>query len=380
MNADCQFWQHKKTETAVKHAYLIVALAMGPVAALAQTAPASGITLYGKLDLTMDTTRFSAAPGRAAHSADYLSNDVSYIGLYGSEDLGGGSRAYFKLESGMSLDTGASTGGSRLFDREAYIAYGGRWGALQAGSQFSPALYLQAKSDAYARHGNGGGFMLTQQVPGNVRGFYGAATLDNALQYVSPRDSAVSVRLLHAFSEKATAPRDVGRYDAASVEYSNGPWFAGVAYENQRVPGAVPSAVLSNRTLTAGLTYNFTVVKLFSYLMRNKLDGARDVHAYQAGVAYPFGASTIRATYTTRTQEDTAGAGAQTFALGYYYYLSLRTTLYTSYARLNNGTATAFGLWPSMKNYLPPPAAGGAGLPVPGQDVSSFQVGIRHTF
>lgn len=359
---------------------LFLAAATGPGIAMAQAVPTSGVTLYGKLDLAIDTTRFSGTANRAAQNLRYLSNDISYWGLLGTEDLGGGTRAYFKLESGFSLDTGATSGGNKLFDREAYVGYSGQWGAIQLGSQFSPALFLQAKSDPFARHSNGGGFTLTQQTPGNVRGFAGAGTIENAIQYVSPRFADVSVRVLHGFSEKAVAPKDLGQYDSASVEYAHGPWFAGVAYEDQVLAGTAAGSTRSNRTLTAGLTYDFKVVKLFSYIMRNKLEDANDVNAWQAGFAYPFGVSTVRGTYTTRRLEDTAGGRAQTFALGYYYMLSVRTTLYTSYARLNNGAATNLGLWPSMKSYLPPVAAGGAGLPLNGQGVSSLELGIRHTF
>lgn len=353
---------------------LFVAAAMAPALALAQSAPGASVTLYGKLDLAMESVRFSGVPAKPAQTVRYLSNDVSYWGLLGSEDLGGGARAYFKLESGLSLDTGINSGGAKLFDREAYIGYGGGWGSIQVGSQFSPALFMQVKSDAYARHANGGGFTLTQQTPGNVRGFAGAATLENAIQYLSPRGNDFSFRFLHALSEKTVAPKDVGQYDAASLEYASGPWFAGLAYEDQTLAGLSAGTARSNRTVSAGLTYDFKVVKLFSYLMRNKLEGAKDVNAYQAGFTYPFGVHTVRGTYTTRRLEDTAGGRASTFALGYYHYLSVRTTLYTSYARLNNGSATALGLWPSMKNYLP------LGMPAGGQDINSVEIGIRHTF
>ncbi|WP_050460943.1 porin [Herbaspirillum autotrophicum] len=360
---------------------LIVVPALLPASVMAQTSlGSSNVIFYGKLDLALDLTRFSSVPGRAGQSIPYLSNDISYWGLTGTEDLGDGTRAYFKLESGFSMDTGASSGGSKLFDREAYVGYGAGWGALQLGSQFSPALFLQARSDAYARHGNGGGFTLTQQTPGNVRGFAGAGTLDNAIQYVSPRGKDFSFRFLHALSERATSPKDLGQYDSASLEYAKGPLFAGIAYEDQTLAGLNPNTTRSNRTLTAGLTYDFTVFKLFSYLMKNKLDGEKDVNAYQAGINYPIGVDTVRATYTTRRLEDTAGGRASTYALGFYHPLSIRTTLYASYAHLNNGSATNLGLWPSMKSYLPPVAAGGAGLPLGGQDVSSFEIGIRHTF
>lgn len=367
----------------MRYKYIVLMLAAClSVKAVAQTPMETArVTPYGKVDLAFDTVRFSSVSARPAQTVRYLSNDISFWGLMGSEALGAGTRAYFKLESGFNMDTGTNSGGSaRLFDREAYVGYGASWGSVQFGSQFAPSLFLQLKSDPYGRHGNGTGVTLTQQMPGNVRGFNGVATLDNAIQYLSPIVGNVSVRILHALSEKTVAPKDLGEFTGASVEYATGPMFVGIAYEDQTLAGIVPGTTRSNKTFTAGLTYDWKVLKLFSYLMKNRLDGAGDVNAYQVGMNYPWGASTIKATYTTRKIDNVSGGSADTFALGYYYFLSKRTTVYTSLARMNNGAGTNLGLWPSMKSYSPPVAAGGAGLPLGGQDLGSLELGMRHTF
>ncbi|OEZ63888.1 MULTISPECIES: porin [unclassified Duganella] len=352
--------------------------ALAPAAALAQS---GNITFYGKLDVALDSVRFSSAPGKAATSARYLSNDISYWGLRGSEDLGDGTRAYFKLESGFSADTGTSSGGNQLFDREALVGYGGKWGSLQLGSQYAPSLFVQVRSDPFGRNQNGNGITLTQQIPGNLRGFVGQLPLNNAVQYISPALEGVSVRVLYSFSERAAAPKDLGEFTGGSIDYfKGGPLYVGASYEVQKLPGASPSEVWSNKTATLGATYAFAPVKLFGYLMHNTLTGKSQVNAQLIGATIPLGLADIKATYSRRKIDDTAGGKTNIVAVGYFYHLSKRTDVYTSVARLDNGAATNFGIWPSDKTYAPPVVAGGSGLPVLGQDITSIEVGFRHFF
>jgi len=361
---------------------VVLLAALAPAAAMAQTSFGSdNVIFYGKLDVAYDSVHFSAAPTHGSTSASYLSNDISYWGVRGSEDLGGGTRAYFKLESGFSPDTGANTGGtSQFFDREAYVGYGSDWGSLQLGSQFAPSLFVQARSDPFGRVNNGNGVALTQQIPGNLRGFLGANPQNNAVQYLSPNIGGFSAKLLYGLSERAAAPTDLGRFTGGSFEYAKGALYAGLSYEDQILAGATSLSTLSNRTLGAGASYDFGSVKLFGYLMRNRLSNASDVSANLVGLNIPLGLATIKASYAQREIDNTAGGRTDIYAIGYFYHLSKRTEVYTSYAHLNNGAATNFGIWPSDKTYAPPVVAGGAGLPVPGQDVTSLEVGFRHFF
>ena len=359
-------------------AFMLSALALAPSIAMAQ---GSNITFYGKIDIALDSTHFSSAPGKASSSARYLSNDISYWGLRGSEDLGDGTRAYFKLESGFSADTGASSGGSQLFDRESYVGYGAKWGSVQIGSQYAPSLFVQARSDPFGRNNNGNGITLTQQIPGNLRGFVGQSPLNNALQYLSPSMEGVSFRVLHSFSERAAAPRDLGQFSGGSIDYfKGGPLYVGASYEVQKLAGATPATVLSNKSAAVGASYVFSQAKLFGYLMHNTLSNAAAVNAQLIGVSVPLDLADVKASYSQRKLNGDDGSKARIIAVGYFYHLSKRTEVYTSLAYLHNGAGTNFGVWPSDKTYAPPVIAGGSGLPVLGQSISSLEVGFRHFF
>lgn len=111
-------------------------LALAALGALAGAAQAqSSVTLYGVVDAnleyvsnmsTTNPTNASAAnpfPG-PAHNLFRMSSgglSGSRWGLRGVEDLGGGLKALFVLESGFGLDNGAMQQGSRLFGRQAYV-------------------------------------------------------------------------------------------------------------------------------------------------------------------------------------------------------------------------------------------------------------------
>ncbi|MCS6766965.1 MAG: porin [Candidatus Protistobacter heckmanni] len=61
----------------------------------------------------------------------------SRFGPRGSEDLGGGTKAIFTLESGFNLGSGASEQGGRLFGRQAFVGVDSRSGALTLGRQYN---------------------------------------------------------------------------------------------------------------------------------------------------------------------------------------------------------------------------------------------------
>jgi predicted porin len=353
--------------------FLLAALAPG--LALAQANAASNVTVYGRLDVAVDSTRFSATSRGPSSSARYVSNDTSYWGIAGSEQLGGGAKAYFKLENGFSLDTGALGSTTSFFNREAYVGLGNSMGSLQLGSQYAPAFWITAKVDPFQRSANAPIFTLMQQNGANKQRGY-RLVQDNAIQYVSPQFNGVTVRAMYGLSERTVAPKDLGAFKSVGAEYGQGAFYAGVSYEDEKVATVPAGDAISKKTYTAGATYDFRVAKLHGYALQNTLAGSPNARGYLAGLTFPLGRGTIRTSYSTRKLVDTAGSKATVMGLGYTYDLSKRTILYTSYARVNNDSAANFGLWPSSKTYGPAPSS----LPVAGQDINSVEVGIRHFF
>lgn len=333
-----------------------------PMAALAQ----SSVAMYGILDVSVQHLSLGNTATRPAADLTALTSDTSRLGFRGTEDLGGGLKAYFKLEAGFQADTGTQTSPTAFFNRETYVGLGDpRFGFVQLGSQWAPSLFMSLKVDPFTRFGVGGQYTLLQ----GLRGYQNR--YDNVVQYISPTIGGVTARLLAAAGEGAPT----GSSYSGSIEYAGGPLYLGAVYDQVRVtPASVGlrrgDAVLS-RTLSLGATYDFTVVKLGAWYQTNRIDGLSDVDGYMLGFSVPVGVGEIRASYSHRSATN---ASASLVAIGYGHYLSKRTQLYANVGRLDNSGTAAFRMGPATSEQ----AAGG--LPFPGQDTSGYQVGIRHFF
>ena len=105
--------------------------------ALAQTG--SSLALYGLIDVSVRHQQgLAASYARAAGDSTVVASGVgptSRWGIRGTEDLGGGMRALFNLESGINADRGAPSNSVTYFDRASIVGLAGRWGTLTAGRQ-----------------------------------------------------------------------------------------------------------------------------------------------------------------------------------------------------------------------------------------------------
>ncbi|MDB5929983.1 MAG: putative transrane outer rane porin signal peptide protein [Polaromonas sp.] len=103
--------------------------------AMAQTS----VTLYGIVDVSVRSqTGLTSTYARSPLNTTTVASGVgptSRWGLRGSEDLGGGLRAFFNVESGINVDTGASANTATFFDRASVIGLAGGWGTVTAGRQ-----------------------------------------------------------------------------------------------------------------------------------------------------------------------------------------------------------------------------------------------------
>ena len=97
------------------------------------------MTLYGIADVSIRYVNTSDGQTGADGSRLSMSNGAisnSRWGLRGSEDLGDGNRAFFRLEQGFDVQNGKSSSSGKTFNRLAYVGLdGGKIGALTLGLQ-----------------------------------------------------------------------------------------------------------------------------------------------------------------------------------------------------------------------------------------------------
>ena len=103
------------------------------------------VQIYGRANLGFDN--YSATGATAANQDFKARNRVfdnsSRLGFRGTEDLGGGLRALFVIESGVNIDTGSQNsqfGGANastgfLASRDSYAGLEGNWGRVTFGRQ-----------------------------------------------------------------------------------------------------------------------------------------------------------------------------------------------------------------------------------------------------
>ena len=120
-------------------AVAVAGLLAAPLAAQAQTA---NVTLYGRLNLTLEGVSGSqtqaagtSAPGQNVNRTVYrVSSNSSRLGVRGSESLGGGLSAIFQIESSINGDSGGGT----LAGRETFVGLQGTWGTVKIGNFLAP--------------------------------------------------------------------------------------------------------------------------------------------------------------------------------------------------------------------------------------------------
>ncbi len=131
----------------MKRIPLSLALASLGLAAGAAHAETS-VTLYGIADVSI--RYLSTSAGSVGQDGSRVSMENGAIsnsrwGLRGSEDLGDGNRAFFRLENGFNMQNGRGSDPSKTFSRLAYIGLdGGNIGALTLGLQNTPMFDLLA--------------------------------------------------------------------------------------------------------------------------------------------------------------------------------------------------------------------------------------------
>jgi predicted porin len=325
----------------------------------------SNVTIYGLIDMSVNYAQFGSTATKPSQHIYTLTNDSSRLGFRGTEDLGGGMRAFFKLETGVALDTGVAGTTTQFWSRESYVGMGdNRLGSVQLGSMFGPELWSSGKVDPFGRFGLGAILSLLQ---GSPRGW--ATSYNNAVQYLTPDIYGLAGRLMVAASEGLAT----GKMYAGSLEYTEGQLYAVVNYDRVGVTaaavGLAGSSIPNSTTVSGGATYDFRVLKLAAWLQTNRVNNAPNANSYMVGATVPAGPGEFRGSYAHRSLSN---ADASLGALGYFYRLSKRTTVFTQVAHVNNSGTAAFGLGPARVEEAPLLAAG--------RDGNAIQVGVHTLF
>ncbi len=321
----------------------------------------SAIEIYGVADMgfvreTGTVVSTSPAVGSKLQSGV---QSGSRIGFKGTEDLGGGLKGLFVLETGIQMDIGSSVGNG--FSRQSFVGVQGDFGTVTLGRQYTPYfLTLFTVADPFAAGMAGAAQNL--MLPGSSIEPDRAIRMNNTIKYTTPVFAGISGEIAYGFGELAV---DSGarRVISGSIGYSQNPVNVRVAYyrkNNDTDTDSIESLMLAGN-------FDLGVAKLFAAVTDNDwlaLGGkSRD---YLIGATVPMGPHNFIASYIKKDGRGVnAARDADQWALGYTYALSKRTNVYASYGRISNDGTAAYTVGNNSE----------AGL-----GNKAFNFGVRHLF
>ncbi|WP_374729455.1 porin [Caballeronia calidae] len=360
----------------------------------------SAVTLYGVVDsglLYQSTAAASFAPNAPNLGKVYRFKDggiySSGWGIKGSEDIGGGYKINFKLQSSFDSGTGRfglsdTAGVTAQFNQYATLGVSGPFGKFDAGRQIVPMIWAMYDTDV--RGAQYFGSILTAWLgmnqaagwPGtSTNGAIGALYDSNALVYESPKFYGASFALEYA-PGGVPGHFQGGTRESAVVKYSNYGLNLAVAYYNGHdanpFPPTYPASPAipatgqnNNRFFYAGAQYTFygfSVSGSYGHGKNPANSGRADIDMYSAGLGYRFTpALKVTSGFYYLKDNNNSNNHSSEFAVGAEYGLSKRTTAYAQVGYVDNdGTMNQTIVY---------------GQPVaPGKSTTAAMVGVRHNF
>lgn len=265
----------------------------------------SSVTLYGSLDAGIaysnNSVSTSGSHGQSWGMGTGLLSDNVW-GLKGSEDLGGGLHAIFRLENQFNLGNGQFSQSGQEFGRQAYVGLqSDQYGTVTLGKQFDSMVdYLAPLSIV----GQDGGDNMAAH-PFDNDNLDHSFSISNAVKYQSVNYAGIRFGGLYGFSNKAGGFSDNRAY-SAGASYNYGPLNFAASFLQvnnsaggiDNTSGALSSAstasfvAATQRTFGAGVNYAFGPATVGFVYTHTKLDNLSDVTVN--GTAEAFSANSLR--------------------------------------------------------------------------------------
>jgi predicted porin len=341
-------------------------IAAAVVGAFAAPAMAQNVSVYG----VMDTGLQSFDSGAAANSQSTRAVDgglaTSRLGFIGTEDLGGGMKASFKLEA--RLNPSAASNGGALFNRGANISLSGGFGAVTLG--YNDTTGGQDIDSAVSQAGN-----LALRPTLLVGAYTGSGEIGSdvaqVVRYTSPTFNGFTAELGYTLNTTSAATDAGTSTTDVYVKYVNGP--LGIHFSNAQTAAATAVAETDFRAI--GISYNagFASFGLSTSKGDYSATDSASIKTTIASVKVPLAGGLAAHGVIGNAKSDSAsnakGSG-YTFALT--KALSKRTTVYGAYTSTESEAGAQFAMTGVTATNVSGYAAG--------QDMSAVTIGISHSF
>ena len=388
-------------------------------------------TIYGRTDIGYGVKSFSNSAGATAAKQSGVmdgGNAGSRIGFRGTEDLGGGMKAHFVTEQGISptngalfgvrtstagiqydglatstnqFDTGTAGAYSQGTNRQTYVGLEGGFGTVRVGYQYTAVYEVGTLS----------GFTNTSEgvVGGEVAHLWGAGavggTRANAIKYISPKLAGAWTVALEMGSaggrentEWLTAnsanglTQDKQVRNALHIDYNSGPLRGALAYtsfeSSQSTRAACSTCLTTAQVAAGGAAASVGIINIFNVyggmtsfnVSATDAPTSQTANLVQLAGSYDFGAAKVGVTLNSgqRTISSVGGINygvastiARSSGAGVYNYGSRAISFLMPMGKMDlvGGMATAT---------LDGTAPGGVTQQI--ADHATRQVGLKYNF
>ncbi|WP_233809591.1 porin [Paraburkholderia sp. HP33-1] len=332
----------------------------------------SSVTLYGIVDSGLQfTNKTFDAQGRDSSGKTLALIDSgllpSQFGLTGTEDLGNGVKATFKLESGISVANGGfNDSNGHLFGRQAWVDLSGNFGDFKAGLQFSSFFNAIFATDPRS-YSNFGSALVVYADNVIATGAFNA----NAISYTSPDLYGFQGSVMLALGGEA-GNFQAGRQCSASLRYTNGSLLINAAFYDGNAGGTVNTPLPTTLEFVGreiGASYSFGKLSASAAVVNYNVANSFNNYVYSLGLQFQatHQLALDAGVYLTTDQNDHANRSVMG-AIGTRYFLSKRTTLYGQLGAVHNRGSMNSGL-----------SVSGALYGVSGTTIG-FDIGVSHLF
>ena len=336
--------------------HLIAAAVAG---AFAVPAMAQNVTVFGVADIGYRDAKWTDAGAARAKASGVADGAMAgnRFGFRGSEDLGGGLKANFHIEHGISLVSNALTdqrqgssslpvalnladsGRTAAVNRQSWAGLSGGFGEIRLGFQYT-ALYEVSSLAGFNLGSEGIHGADAAHTMGGIAG----GTRANGITYASPVINGIQAFVQYGgagdqntyATTGASAGYDVNR-TSVRVKYQAGPLHVQVAQSNlstkASAAGSMTFGAATKALLTQlGASYNLGFATVAgTYGMGKPTKGTDENTGWQLGVRVPVGAMAVIATtgnYEVETTANVKTTDVSQTQVGVQYALSKRTTAY----------------------------------------------------
>jgi predicted porin len=333
---------------------LLAAAVAAAVIVPAASAATNNVVVYGKVDVAV-----TKADREGAGVDDWFIHEnggASKLGFKGTEDLGNGLKAIWKMEFDVPVARGdgplgpSGTTNAVNSNRNAYVGLAGDWGTALMGRHDTPYKVAFGKWDLFAD-------TIADFNNGNMVDFDDLRAQD-AIAYVSPSMNGltfIGAIVTGSGSEIGNNDEDLAQHYSLAVSYSNNGIMGAVGYEKLDET-TVGSTTGDDKKWSAALGYKgngFFVGGRYASQDNDRNNAFDDVDRWNLSASYDFGNNTVKATYG-QEDLDTANVERNSWAIGLDHNFSKRTKAYALYTDYDSDGA--------------------------GNDASFFSLGMSHTF